>query len=147
MAMARDPGRNLLIPGLSPSVYMRFTKLVRMSHAGASNFNGLGNIAFFLCNDGIALARAQSDRLAQRFPQPYPPPSWIASALFEIHQKRQWVAVRVRALTVNPSGFFGPAPRVRVPPSTPRRSARFRPGAAPAISQNAARRCGRAAPA
>jgi hypothetical protein len=112
MAMARDAGRNLRIPGLSPSVYMRFTKLVRMSHRDSSNFNELGDIAFFLCNDGIALARAQSDRLARRFPQPYPPRSWIAPALLEIHQKRQWVAIRLQAFTANPSGFFRATPTV-----------------------------------
>src|SRR5256885_12509788 len=57
MAIAGDAGRNLQILGLSPSVYILFTKLVRTSHADVSNFNAVRKIALFLCNHEIALGQ------------------------------------------------------------------------------------------
>ena len=56
--MTGDAGRNLRISGLSPTVYMRFTKLVRMSHFLSNDFNELAEIAYFLCNHEITLCLA-----------------------------------------------------------------------------------------
>jgi hypothetical protein len=45
VAMAGKAGRNLRILGLSQSVYMLFTKLIRMSHVIGNFFNQLAEIA------------------------------------------------------------------------------------------------------